>query len=61
MDGNTLKAIAMGSVVACYLVYSVSCPGIDGYVFGTMMAVIGLLAGLKLGEMGGAKLSPMSA
>lgn len=49
-DGMLLKAIAMPCVVATYIVYTTQNPGADGYAFGTMMGLLGLLAGIKLTE-----------
>lgn len=52
MNGaERLSACAMASIVAAYLIYMVSNPGTDGVLFGSVMLVLGALAGLKMKEM----------
>ncbi len=45
------KAIcSMLVVMGCYAIYAFSNPGTDGALFGTVMLVVGALAGIKLKE-----------
>ncbi|GAJ10936.1 unnamed protein product [marine sediment metagenome] len=47
-----LKAIcAMVCIIAAYAIYAFSNPGTDGALFGTVMLIVGALAGLKIREM----------
>ena len=50
-DRTVLKLVAMPCVVAMYLIYSVTHPGADGVAFGTMMGLLGLLAGVQVGKV----------
>ncbi len=43
---------AIGAIVACYGIYAFSNPGTDGALFGTVMLVVGALAGIKIKEAG---------
>ena len=49
-DAAILRLVAMPSVVAMYAIYTFSNPGVDGYAFGSMMLVLGALAGIKITE-----------
>ena len=50
-DETALKAIALPCVAAMYAIYTLAHPGTDGYAFGSMMGLLGLLAGIKVGEV----------
>ena len=42
---------AMVCIVGAYGIYAFSNPGTDGALFGTVMLLVGALAGLKIKEM----------
>ena len=47
-DGSMKACVGMVCVVALYGIYSLNNPGSDGYVFGTVAAIIGGLAGYTI-------------
>ena len=47
---ETLNACAIVAIVAAYGIYMCFNPGTDGVLFGSVMLVIGALAGLKMKE-----------
>jgi len=49
-DETLLKIVTIPCVLVGYGIYTVNNPGADGYAFGTMMGLLGLLAGIKLTE-----------
>jgi hypothetical protein len=44
-DAPTKACVGIGAVVALYAIYSFSNPGGDGYLFGTVCALVAGLAG----------------
>jgi hypothetical protein len=47
---DILSAFIGGCVVAAYAIYACTGPTTDGFAFGTVATVLGLLAGIKLRE-----------
>ncbi|GAI95076.1 unnamed protein product [marine sediment metagenome] len=48
---NYTSICAMICIVGAYAIYAFSNPGTDGALFGTVMLIVGALAGLKIKEM----------
>ncbi|GAG76515.1 unnamed protein product [marine sediment metagenome] len=48
---NYTSICAMVCIIAGYGIYAFSNPGTDGVLFGSVMLIVGALAGLKMKEM----------
>ena len=56
MNDAGQKACAFGGlVVATYAIYTISNPGADGYIFGTVVAAVCAIGGYVVGGLKGAQ------
>ena len=52
-DGQTKACVFAGLVVTCYAIYTVSNPGADGLVFGSVIGAIAAIGGYAVGIVKG--------
>ena len=56
MNDGSQKAVCFGVlIVATYGIYTISNPGADGYIFGTVIAAVCAIGGYVVGGLKGAQ------
>ena len=50
-DGIIKVCFAMGTIVACYAIYSFTNPSTDGVVFGSILAALSALGGYTIATL----------